>query len=96
MISCGTLMHFFGNLRRRAHKELFSNPSYVDSSRKEVSFFYRLRMPEWLKVDIPHGKKISKMTDDLRGLKLHTVGCLIFYLDAIFCLENSNKNTSNY
>ncbi|KAL5109685.1 Lipoyl synthase mitochondrial [Taenia crassiceps] len=33
----------------------------------------RLRLPDWLKKEIPHGKEISRMTDDLRGLKLHTV-----------------------
>ncbi|KAL5965324.1 Lipoyl synthase mitochondrial, partial [Taenia solium] len=32
-----------------------------------------LRLPDWLKREIPHGKGISRMADDLRGLKLHTV-----------------------
>ncbi|VDM31021.1 unnamed protein product [Hydatigera taeniaeformis] len=33
----------------------------------------RLRLPNWLKREIPHGKMISEMADNLRGLKLHTV-----------------------
>ncbi|VDD76677.1 unnamed protein product [Mesocestoides corti] len=33
----------------------------------------RLRLPTWLKTEIPHGKQISKMSNDLRKLKLHTV-----------------------
>nr|CDS32451.1 lipoic acid synthetase [Hymenolepis microstoma] len=33
----------------------------------------RLRLPPWLKVGIAQGEKVSKMAEDLRGLKLHTV-----------------------
>jgi len=33
----------------------------------------RLRLPEWLKTDIPVGKNFSRLQRDLRKLKLHTV-----------------------
>jgi len=33
----------------------------------------RLRLPPWLKTEIPMGKNFSKLKDDLRGLKLATV-----------------------
>ncbi|OON16813.1 lipoyl synthase, partial [Opisthorchis viverrini] len=33
----------------------------------------RLRLPEWLKTDIPHGGNFAKLTKELRSLKLHTV-----------------------
>ncbi len=49
---------------------LMINPLYTFN----YSFYFAsLRLPKWLKTDIPHGKQISKMTNDLRGLKLHTV-----------------------
>ena len=31
------------------------------------------RLPEWLKTDIPRGENYTKIKEDLRGLKLHTV-----------------------
>ena len=33
----------------------------------------RLRLPPWLKTEIPMGKNYSKLKKDLRGLKLATV-----------------------
>ena len=33
----------------------------------------RLRLPPWLKTEIPMGKNFSKLKKDLRGLKLATV-----------------------
>ena len=33
----------------------------------------RLRLPPWLKTEIPMGKNFSKLKEDLRGLKLATV-----------------------
>jgi len=33
----------------------------------------RLRLPPWLKTEIPIGKNFSKLKENLRGLKLHTV-----------------------
>jgi lipoic acid synthetase len=33
----------------------------------------RLRLPPWLKTQIPVGKNFSKLKEDLRGLKLATV-----------------------
>ena len=33
----------------------------------------RLRLPPWLKTEIPMGKNFSKLKGDLRGLKLATV-----------------------
>jgi len=33
----------------------------------------RLRLPPWLKTEIPIGKNFSKLKDNLRGLNLHTV-----------------------
>lgn len=33
----------------------------------------RLRLPNWLKTEIPIGKNFSKLKENLRGLKLHTV-----------------------
>ena len=33
----------------------------------------RLRLPPWLKTQIPMGKNYSKLKEDLRGLKLATV-----------------------
>ena len=33
----------------------------------------RLRLPPWLKTEIPIGKNYSKLKESLRGLKLHTV-----------------------
>ena len=33
----------------------------------------RLRLPPWLKTQIPVGKNFAKMKEDLRGLKLATV-----------------------
>lgn len=32
----------------------------------------RLRLPSWLKTEIPVGKNFSKLKENLRGLKLHT------------------------
>ena len=32
----------------------------------------RLRLPNWLKTEIPIGKNFSKLKENLRGLKLHT------------------------
>lgn len=34
---------------------------------------YRPRLPSFLKTSIPKGASFSKIKDDLRGLKLHTV-----------------------
>ncbi|KAF7232111.1 hypothetical protein EG68_09298 [Paragonimus skrjabini miyazakii] len=33
----------------------------------------RLRLPDWLKTDIPRGENFTRLTKDLRSLKLHTV-----------------------
>ena len=33
----------------------------------------RLRLPPWLKTEIPMGKNFSQLKEDLRGLKLSTV-----------------------
>ena len=33
----------------------------------------RLRLPPWLKTEIPMGKNYAKLKKDLRGLKLATV-----------------------
>ena len=33
----------------------------------------RLRLPRWLKTDIPMGKNFHRLQSDLRGLRLHTV-----------------------
>ena len=33
----------------------------------------RLRLPEWLKTNIPAGKNYHRLKQDLRRLKLHTV-----------------------
>ena len=33
----------------------------------------RLRLPPWLKTEIPMGKNFSKLKNDLRGLNLATV-----------------------
>ena len=33
----------------------------------------RLRLPPWLKTEIPMGKNFSQLKSDLRGLKLSTV-----------------------
>ena len=33
----------------------------------------RLRLPPWLKTEIPMGKNFSQLKSDLRGLKLATV-----------------------
>ena len=41
---------------------------------KHVTF--RLRLPPWLKTEIPYGKNYSALKDTLRGLKLHTVSRL--------------------
>ena len=38
-----------------------------------TSASYRLRLPEWLKTDIPVGKNFHKLQSDLRKLNLHTV-----------------------
>ena len=33
----------------------------------------RQRLPGWLKTEIPTGKSYTKVKENLRGLKLHTV-----------------------
>lgn len=33
----------------------------------------RLRLPPWLKTEIPVGKNFAKLKENLRGLNLHTV-----------------------
>ncbi len=33
----------------------------------------RLRLPPWLKTEIPIGKNYAKLKENLRGLNLHTV-----------------------
>lgn len=33
----------------------------------------RLRLPPWLKTEIPIGKNFSRLKENLRGLNLHTV-----------------------
>lgn len=47
-----------------------------------TSLLIRLRLPEWLKTDIPMGKNYSKLTNDLRKLKLNTVSM-------VHCVNNS-------
>lgn len=38
-------------------------------------FCDRLRLPPWLKTEIPIGKNYNKLKNTLRDLNLHTVRC---------------------
>ncbi|XP_045118127.1 lipoyl synthase, mitochondrial-like [Portunus trituberculatus] len=46
---------------------------YTGKLRREAGESARLRLPPWLKREIPVGKNYSKLKADLRGLNLHTV-----------------------
>ncbi|CAH8531059.1 unnamed protein product [Schistosoma intercalatum] len=48
-------------------KDFFSSPSSVTKSEK------RLRLPEWLKTEIPCGGNVARLQKQLRSLNLHTV-----------------------
>ncbi|KAK9479748.1 Lipoate synthase [Lipomyces japonicus] len=51
---------------KQQEQELASNGT--KKPKKEI-----VRLPSWLKTDIPVGTNFAKIKDDLRGLKLHTV-----------------------
>ena len=42
-------------------------------------FFFRLRLPPWLKREIPGGKSYNRLKNNLRDLKLSTVSCHLLY-----------------
>ncbi|KAK8733844.1 hypothetical protein OTU49_006208, partial [Cherax quadricarinatus] len=46
---------------------------YTGKLKREAGDTERLRLPPWLKREIPIGKNYSKLKADLRGLNLHTV-----------------------
>ncbi|XP_068233136.1 lipoyl synthase, mitochondrial [Palaemon carinicauda] len=46
---------------------------YEGKLKREAGERERLRLPPWLKREIPIGKNYSKLKEDLRGLNLHTV-----------------------
>ncbi|XP_071514375.1 lipoyl synthase, mitochondrial [Panulirus ornatus] len=46
---------------------------YTGKLKREAGETERLRLPPWLKREIPMGKNYSKLKADLRGLNLHTV-----------------------
>ncbi|XP_064106256.1 lipoyl synthase, mitochondrial-like [Macrobrachium nipponense] len=46
---------------------------YQGKLKREAGEKGRLRLPPWLKREIPLGKNYSKLKEDLRGLNLHTV-----------------------
>lgn len=46
---------------------------YAGKLKRQAGETDRLRLPPWLKREIPVGKNFSKLKTDLRGLKLHTV-----------------------
>nr|XP_045581592.1 lipoyl synthase, mitochondrial-like isoform X2 [Procambarus clarkii] len=46
---------------------------YTGKLKREAGETERLRLPPWLKREIPIGKNFSKLKADLRGLNLHTV-----------------------
>merc|ERR1739838_956552 len=50
-----------------------SSQSYEGQLRLDKGQKGRLRLPPWLKTEIPVGKNFSKIKDDLRGLGLATV-----------------------
>ncbi|KAK9460920.1 putative lipoate synthase [Lipomyces oligophaga] len=71
--------------RRRTHftDKLNAGPSFDDFLRhgsgegpvspEMMSRKEHVRLPSWLKTEIPKGSNYSKIKNDLRGLKLHTV-----------------------
>lgn len=50
-----------------------TNPSYANLNLKREKGGQRLRLPPWLRTEIPIGKNYSKLKDTLRDLKLSTV-----------------------
>lgn len=66
---------------KQVNKSLFNSwpirfhVSLIDLCRHSVAYWVagRLRLPPWLKREIPMGKNYSKIKDQLRGLNLHTV-----------------------
>ena len=50
----------------------FAQPGYTGKLKLEAGD-KRLRLPPWLKREIPVGKNFSRLKEDLRGLKLATV-----------------------
>lgn len=46
---------------------------YEGKLRREKNESERLRLPPWLKTEIPTGKNFSRIKEQLRGLNLHTV-----------------------
>lgn len=46
---------------------------YQGKLKREAGERERLRLPPWLKREIPMGRNYSKLKEDLRGLNLHTV-----------------------
>jgi len=54
-------------------KDAASWKEYEGKLKREAGEKARLRLPPWLKREIPVGKSFNKLKDDLRGLKLSTV-----------------------
>lgn len=54
-------------------KDAASWKEYEGKLKREAGEKARLRLPPWLKREIPVGKSYHKLKDDLRGLKLSTV-----------------------
>lgn len=46
---------------------------YEGKLRREKTDLERLKLPPWLKTDIPTGKNFSRIKEQLRKLNLHTV-----------------------
>lgn len=46
----------------------------------------RLRLPPWLKREIPVGKNVHRLKESLRNLKLHTVGRPGYLFISLFTL----------
>lgn len=75
-----TSSNYSGKLKRHEGDKERSvmEVSYVQSFRYLFSElfilrFHRLRLPPWLKTEIPIGKNYNRLKDTLRELKLHTV-----------------------
>ncbi|ORZ40635.1 hypothetical protein BCR44DRAFT_1385941 [Catenaria anguillulae PL171] len=50
------------------------SPTPADKPRnRPLHHLHSVRLPEWLKTDIPVGSEFQRIKKDLRGLKLHTV-----------------------
>lgn len=67
------LQRFIANSDRDLEADGAQWDEYQGKLKREKGEEQRLRLPPWLKREIPTGENFSKLKEQLRGLNLHTV-----------------------